>query len=245
MKRELHVRFCESAGVRFPGATRPPSIRWRRRCTPSVYRGFEVKAVTDGVGVVRNRDLLSAPHLRHIRALLGVRESLVRTRVRWIVLIRSLLRREGYRVRNGQSSSFSERVGELELPQHFKREIAPLPALLGPLNRRIASLDRQLVEISRKDEVVKRLMTVPGVGPVRCAVCFVARLDHVRRFPGSSSGRKLPGARSPGVEHERDPASGTHHQGGHHPHAVAARGGGPLRDARQEEAGDRDPEGVG
>jgi transposase len=120
---------------------------------------------------------------RHIRALLGARESLVRTRVRWIVLIRSLLRREGLRVRNGQSSSFPERVGELELPRHLKQEVAPLLALLGPLNRRIASLDRQLVLISRKDDVVKRLMTVPGVGPV-IAVCFVATLDRVDRFRG-------------------------------------------------------------
>ncbi len=38
---------------------------------------------------------------RHFRALLGVREGLVRTRARWIVLIRSLLRREGVQVRSG------------------------------------------------------------------------------------------------------------------------------------------------
>jgi transposase len=120
---------------------------------------------------------------RHVRAFLGVRESLVRTRVRWIVLIRSVLRREGYRVRDGQTSNFAQRVGELELPRHLKEEISPLLALLGPLNARIALLDRGLVEISRKDEVVKRLMTVPGVGPV-IAVCFVATLDRVDRFQG-------------------------------------------------------------
>jgi transposase len=103
--------------------------------------------------------------------------------VRWIVLIRSLLRREGYRVRDGQTSSFSERVGELELPQHLKEEIAPLLDLLGALNVRISAFDRRLVQISRRDEVVRRLMTVPGIGPV-IAVCFVATLDRVDRIQG-------------------------------------------------------------
>jgi len=159
-----------------------PMYAQRSRRVKTDRRDAEALAQACRLGAYRPAHRTS-DRQRHIRALLGVRESLVRTRVRWILLIRSLLRREGLRVRNGQSSSFPERVGELELPRHFKQEIAPLLALLGPLNRRITSLDRQLVEISRKDEVVKRLMTVPGVGTV-IAVCFVATLDRVDRFRG-------------------------------------------------------------
>jgi transposase len=159
-----------------------PMYAQRSRRVKTDRRDAEALAEACRLGAYRLAHRTS-DHQRHIRALLGVRESLVRTRVRWIVLMRSLLRREGHRVRDGQTSSFSERVGELELPRHLKEEIASLLAVLGPLNKRIASLDRELVEISRKNDVGKRLMTVPGVGPV-IAVCFVATLDRVDRFRG-------------------------------------------------------------
>ena len=63
---------------------------------------------------------------RHIRALLAVREALVRTRSRYVGLIRALLRREGLRVRSGNADSFARRLRELELPAHLEQEIAPL-----------------------------------------------------------------------------------------------------------------------
>ena len=63
---------------------------------------------------------------------------------------------------DGQTSSFSERVCELELPRHLKEEIAPLLALLGSLNEQISAFDRRLVQISRSDEVVRRLKKTPA-----------------------------------------------------------------------------------
>lgn len=118
---------------------------------------------------------------RHLRVLLAVREGLVRTRARWIVLIRPLLRREGFRIRSGQPETFLARVGELELPAHLQAEIAPLLRLLVPLNEQIKALDEQLAALVNHAAVLKRLTTVPGVGPVT-AVSFVATLDDVRRF---------------------------------------------------------------
>ena len=53
---------------------------------------------------------------RRVRAELAVREALVRTRTRYISLVRSLLRREGIGMRSGGTSSFVARVGELLLP---------------------------------------------------------------------------------------------------------------------------------
>jgi len=118
---------------------------------------------------------------RHLRALLAVREGLVRTRARWIVLIRPLLRREGFRIRSGQPETFRERVGEVGLPAHLWAEITPLLRLLAPVNEQIKALDEQLGALVRNDEVLRRLTTVPGVGPVT-AVSFVATVDDVRRF---------------------------------------------------------------
>lgn len=121
---------------------------------------------------------------RHMRAILAVRDAVVRTRTRWIAQVRPLLRREGFRVRSGNVETFASRVGELVLPEHLRSEMAPLLWLLAPVNEQIKALDRQLASMVREDEVMKRLTTVPGVGPVT-AVSFVSTLDQVERFRGA------------------------------------------------------------
>ena len=121
---------------------------------------------------------------RHMRAILAVRDALVRTRTRWIALVRPLLRREGFRVRNGNVETFVRRVEELDLPAHLRSESAPLLGLFGPVNEQIEALDKQLAAIVRGDEMAKRLTTVPGVGPVT-AVSYMSTLDQVERFRGA------------------------------------------------------------
>ena len=66
----------------------------------------------------------AADEQRHVRGRLAVREALVQTRTKYISLVRALLRREGLRVRPGTSSSFVERVSELDIPKPLQREIA-------------------------------------------------------------------------------------------------------------------------
>lgn len=119
-----------------------------------------------------------------MRALLGVRDKLVRTRAGLVTLAQALLSREGIRVPTGSSGCFSARVEELDLAELQRAEIAPLLALLGPLNEQIEDLDGRLSELAVKDERVKRLLTMPQIGPVT-AVSFVATLDKVGRFRGS------------------------------------------------------------
>jgi len=121
----------------------------------------------------------------HVRALLTVRDSLVRTRARWVTLAQAIVSREGFRVPTGSSGCFGERAERLELPEPLTAEIAPLLAMLAPgLNEQIGILDEKLGELSRKDERVKRLMTMPEVGPVT-AVAYVATLDDAGRFRGA------------------------------------------------------------
>jgi transposase len=120
----------------------------------------------------------------HVRALLTVRDSLVRTRARGVTLAQAIVSREGFRVPTGSSGCFGERAERLELPEPLTAEIAPLVAMLAPLNEQIGTLDEKLGELSRKDERVKRLMTMPEIGPVT-AVAFVATLDEAGRFRGA------------------------------------------------------------
>lgn len=121
---------------------------------------------------------------RHVRAILAVRENLVRARARFVTLAQAVLSREGFRVPTGSSGCFSARVEKLELPEHLKAEIAPLLSVLAPSSEQIGALDERLGELARKDERVVRLMTMPQIGPVT-AVAFVATLDDAERFRGA------------------------------------------------------------
>src|SRR5207247_341785 len=118
------------------------------------------------------------------RARLAVREAVVRTRAAWITRIQSLVRREGCRLRTGAPETFITRVEDLALPPALTMVIAPLLALLGPINQQIEVLDKELGLIVAADGVARHLTTVPGVGPVTAAA-FVATVDDVTRFRGA------------------------------------------------------------
>jgi transposase len=118
---------------------------------------------------------------RHLRAQLAVREALVRTRTRYISLMRALVRREGFRVGSGGAEAFPTRLEAVELPEHLKTEVEPLLSLMEPLNEQIAALNATLEQVAQQDEAVANLRTVPHVGPVT-ASAFVAAVDTPERF---------------------------------------------------------------
>lgn len=119
-----------------------------------------------------------------MRAHLAVRETLVRTRSKYISLIGALARREGCRIEAGPSPSFARRVEAAGLPAHTLAQIEPLLGMLAALNEQIKAADRRLEQIVKTDEIVKRLCSVPGVGPV-VATTFAATLDDASRFLGA------------------------------------------------------------
>jgi transposase len=118
---------------------------------------------------------------RHVRAELAVREGLVRTRTRYVAIIKAFVRREGLRLRSGEPQHTAAKLAELALPALLVQEIAPLVSLLGPLNEQIDAANARLTALARTDPIVPRLRTVPGIGPVT-AVAFVAALDEITRF---------------------------------------------------------------
>jgi transposase len=118
---------------------------------------------------------------RHVRGRLVVRDGLVRTRTRYISLIRALLRQHGYRVPSGSAEGFLQRVRTMALPGPVLSVIAPLLAVMRHLNRQLAYCDETIEQVAAHDERVQRLRTVPSVGPVTAAA-FVATIDDVQRF---------------------------------------------------------------
>jgi len=158
---------------------------------------------------------------RQVRALLVVRDNLVRTRVRQIQVIRALTRREGLRVRSGEAASFGERLSEVELPEWLRSILAPVSAAMDEVNRQLAAVDQAILQVVGRDPVVQRLDTAPGVGAVT-AVAFVATLDPVERFEGAHQVEcylgLVPGEQSSGERQHRGPVT----KAGNPPDALAA-----------------------
>jgi transposase len=154
-------------------ATRTRKVKTDRR---------DARALADAnlLGAYRPAHRLSDAQ-RHVRGRLGVRDALVRTRTRYISLIRALLRQHGYRVPSGSAEAFVQRVGAMALPGRLLSLIAPLLAVMQPLNRQLAYSDEVIEHIAAQDARVQRLRTVPSIGPVTAAA-FVATLDDAQRF---------------------------------------------------------------
>ena len=131
------------------------------------------------LGAYRPAHRLSDPQ-RPVRGRLTVRDAVVRTRTRYISLIRALLRQQGYRVPSGSAEGFLHRVRAMTLPGRLVSTIAPLLAVMRHLNAQLAYADETIARVTAHDARVQRLRTVPSVGPVTAA--FVATLDDAQRF---------------------------------------------------------------
>jgi transposase len=123
---------------------------------------------------------------REMKSACGSREVLVESRTKLVNNVRGWLRTQLWRVRSGVTTTFPARVRgqatlqQEALPDHVERMLLVLDAL----NIQIKAADKQLQKVAGEHPVCRRLMTVPGVGPVT-AVRFVAAIDDVKRFPTS------------------------------------------------------------
>ena len=154
-------------------ATRTRKVKTDRR---------DARALADAnlLGAYRPAHRLSDPQ-RHVRGRLTVRDAIVRTRTRYISLIRALLRQQGYRVPSGSAEGFLHRVRAMTLPGRLVSTIAQLLAVMRHLNAQLAYSDETIACVTAHDARVQRLRTVPSVGPVTAAA-FVATLDDAQRF---------------------------------------------------------------
>ena len=118
---------------------------------------------------------------REQRQTLRVRRQLVASRSGAMSVVRSLLRQDGYRAPRASSHRFAARVTTRALPSALASRVAPLLRTITGLDAEILTLDRALDAVRAHDPIVRRLQTVPGVGPV-VAVSFRAFVDAVERF---------------------------------------------------------------
>src|ERR1700739_4662695 len=101
--------------------------------------------------------------------------------------LRGTLRNFGLKVGIVGRTKFEARIAELveDLPD-LAVLVEPLLIVRRVLREQIAVLHRRLLTIVRDDEVCRRLMTTPGVGPV-VALTYRATVDAPARFRKSKS----------------------------------------------------------
>lgn len=101
--------------------------------------------------------------------------------------IRGLLRPFGLKVGRVRPNQFEARV--LELTEGSPRLRLYMEALLRSRRavwEELANLHRELLRVTRNDQLCRRFMTIPGVGPVT-ALAFKTTIDRPDRFAKSST----------------------------------------------------------
>lgn len=97
-------------------------------------------------------------------------------------VVRSILREAGLKLGTPKHAAFAGRVRELAGDD--KEVISLVEPLLKIVTTMLAELERltkKVLDLARHDEVCRRLMSVPGVGPIT-AVAFRATIDRPDRF---------------------------------------------------------------
>ena len=124
---------------------------------------------------------------QHRRALLTARRLLQEKAVAIENDIRGLLRNFGLKVGMTGAVGFDVRIRELVEGRPELEDItASLLAARQMLREELSRLHRKVLEITRGDNVCRRLMTIPGIGPV-VALAFTSTIDVPARFRKSKA----------------------------------------------------------
>jgi transposase len=121
---------------------------------------------------------------QELRTRLRVRTSLVKARTSLINAVRGTLRAQGYRVASCTARSFVVRFASMRLETSLCKAVDPLVTTIGELTDRINGLENELVAESRSNELLRRLQTVPGVGPL-VSLAYMGWVDSPDRFSKS------------------------------------------------------------
>ena len=97
-------------------------------------------------------------------------------------VVRAVLREAGLKLGTPSRTAFAGRVRELAGGDPLVMALVePLLSILATMLEQLARLTKQVLDIVREEEVCRRLMSVPGVGPIT-ALAFRATIDRPDRF---------------------------------------------------------------
>lgn len=116
------------------------------------------------------------------RALLVARRTVLNEMRSIENVVRAILRETGIKLGTPSRTAFADRVRELVgANAEAMVMVEPLLSILGSMLKEFACLTKQVLDIVRKEEVCRRLMSAPGVGPIT-ALTFRATIDRPERF---------------------------------------------------------------
>jgi transposase len=120
---------------------------------------------------------------RERKRVCNSRRVLLQSRVQLINYVRGQLRAHAVVLHKRNPSTFPASVRSLllERPEGIASHLERVLSSIEALNEQLKEADRELLEIAEQDPLCKRLMAVPGVGPV-IALRFVAVVDQPERF---------------------------------------------------------------
>ena len=116
-----------------------------------------------------------------VQCRLNVRKEMTQARTRAISVARAITRSAGLRIPSGKAETFATRLFGLELSPAMKATLSPLRNIIDVCDDELAAADEKFEAMVAGDPMVKRLTTLPGIGPIT-ATAFVAALDTVSRF---------------------------------------------------------------
>lgn len=120
---------------------------------------------------------------RDRRAMLTHRATLVATRTMLVNSVKGWARAQLLSIRSGDTSTFVQKARDAALaqPEGLPSYIERTLVVLETLSSQIEEADEELEELAKKDDICRRLMSMPGIGPVT-SMAFRAAIDDVSRF---------------------------------------------------------------
>jgi transposase len=120
---------------------------------------------------------------RERKTICGMRETLVSARTQLINCVRGWLRTQGILIKIG-ADTFAARVRQeynAQRPNPVPEHVDSLLVTIAQLSEQVRDADKRVAKLAKADATCRRLMSVPGVGPVT-SVRFCAALDDRSRF---------------------------------------------------------------
>jgi transposase len=142
----------------------------------------DARGIADLMRVNKFRPVwVKSPVAQRDRALLTVREQLRRQSLDARNIVWSILQAEGLQPPKLNSPAFEALVGQMVDDPDVGPLLRPLVTIATQIDRQVAELDRAIAARARSSVACRRLMTVPGVGPL-VALTYVTGVDEPGRF---------------------------------------------------------------
>jgi transposase len=125
-------------------------------------------------------------YARQVKSLLTTREHLVQARVDAMNHVRGTLREYGVTMPAGAEVFYKQAKEKIETLEngYLKGSLLLVFENIIKLKEQEGFVENQVLDVAKDDERVKRLQTIPGIGPIT-ALMMVAVIDVIGRFPNA------------------------------------------------------------